>query len=117
MDPFACRKKADFTSSDMRIWRGIVNVAPLMQTKKRREGLAFAPAKRPEMRWEARFWADLRDHGGRDLNEGRGRGGEEGEGGQNEGGGQGDRGAGCGHVGLSRGARASMDYVYHRPLE
>lgn len=42
------------------------------------------------MRWEARFWADLRDYGGRDLNEGRGRGGEEGEGGQNEGGGQGD---------------------------
>lgn len=90
MDPSAAAQKAYYTSSDMRIWWGIINVAPLMQTKKRREGLAFAPAKRPEMRWEARFWADLRDHGGRDLNEGRGRGGEEGEGGQNEGGGQGD---------------------------
>lgn len=38
----------------MRFWRSIVNVAPLMQIKRRREGLAFAPAKRPELRWEAR---------------------------------------------------------------
>lgn len=88
MDPFAARKKADFTSSDMQIWHPDVNVAPLMQVKNRREGLAFAPAKRPEMRWEARFWAELRDDCRGDLEERRGCDGDDGEGGQNERGGQ-----------------------------
>ena len=54
----------------MQIWLNIVNVAPLMQIKNRREGVAFAPAKRPEMRWEARSGQGLRDDGRRDLEEG-----------------------------------------------
>ena len=74
----------------MQIWRRTVNFVPLMQTKNRREGGAFAPAIEPEVRWEARSGVDLRDDRGRDLDEGRSRDGEEGEGGQNEGGGQQD---------------------------
>lgn len=53
----------------MRIWRGIVNIAPILQIKHRREGISFAPAKRPEMRWEARFWVGLRDDCRGDLEE------------------------------------------------
>lgn len=75
-----------------------------MQIKNRREGVAFAPAKRPEMRWEARFRAELRDDCRGDLEEGRGRDSNDGEGGQNERGGQEERGAGRGHLSLSRGS-------------
>jgi len=55
-----------------------------MQIKRRREGLAFAPAKRPELRWEARFWAELRDDGRGDLEERRSGDRDDGQGGQNE---------------------------------
>lgn len=68
----------------MRICGTIVNITPLLQIEHRREGKPFAPAKRPEMRWEARFWADLRDDCCGDLEERRGRDGDDGEGGQDE---------------------------------
>lgn len=55
MDPFEVAQKACFASPVMRSCGGIVNFAPLMQIKNRREGVSFAPAIEPEKRWEARF--------------------------------------------------------------
>ena len=82
-----------------------------MQIKRRREGLAFAPAKRPEMRWEARSGQKLRDDGRCDLEERRGGDGDDRQGGQNERGGQQDRGAGRGHWSVSRGSGFGGLYV------
>ena len=87
-----------------------------MQIKRRREGLAFAPAKRPEMRWEAQvgqnyattvaaIWKSgeaatatiaraARTNVADSRIEGR-----------------------VVVIGVSPGARASVDFMYHHPLE
>jgi len=101
MDPYLRCLKAGFSNPAMHICGIIVNFAPLMQAKERREGRTLRACKNPLTLWEMRQLGGLGHHLRGDLQKRGCSRGEERDGGENEGGHGQKRRAKGGHGGGS----------------